>query len=55
MWLYILSLWMKPQCVTIQMKAIKKWYRLFLTMLQNEIQDFFLSFELLGVKGLTQI
>ena len=40
MWLYLLSLWMKPQCVTIQMKANLT------IILQNEIQYVSLSFEL---------
>ena len=47
---------MNPWCVTIQMEAIDQ-YCLFLTILQNEIQDFFTtvwSLALMEVKELTQ-
>ena len=48
MWLYILSPWMKPLCVTIQTKAIEQYFLVVLfvfdNILQNEIQYFFLIF-----------
>ena len=47
MWLYLLSLWMKP-CVTIQMKAIEHYFHVVLFVFDK----FILNLALLEVKGL---
>ena len=41
--MYLLSLWMKPFCVTIQMKATEQYFQVVLFVFDNfvnEIQDF---------------
>ena len=37
MWLYLLSLWMKPQCVTIQMKAIEQYFHVVLFIMLYKV------------------
>ena len=40
-WFLILSLWMKPQCATIQMKAIEQYFHVVLfIMLYNVVLTF---------------
>ena len=53
MWLYLLSLWIKLQCVTIQMKAIEQYFQVMLFVFDNffkmKFKIFFLSFELINI------
>ena len=59
MWLYILSLWMKPWFVTIQMKAIEQYFHVVLFAFDNiaKLNSIFfssvLNLALLEVKELT--